>query len=385
MRFKSIFLVLICVFGLGNLSGYLFSRRDDAYLRADPGPDPQPGAPQPGAPQPGAPQPGAPQPGSLSSQEERDIAVFRDISPSVVFISNIALRRDFFSLNVFEIPQGTGSGFVWDDDGHVVTNYHVIQDGNRFKVTLGEEDYDARRIGEAPRKDIAVLRIDAPRRILRPIALGSSAKLMVGQRVLAIGNPFGLDQSLTTGVVSALGRELTSPVGFPIRDVIQNDAAINPGNSGGPLLDSSGRLIGVNTAIYSPSGASAGIGFAVPVDTVRQLVPQLIEYGRPIQPGIGVVLVEDRVAARVGVRTGVIVRQVTRGSPADRAGIEGLRQSRRGLALGDVIVAVGDKRVESLQDLVLAFEDIGVGGVARLTLERDRRQRRVDVELVPIE
>ncbi len=380
MRFKSIFLVLICVFALGNLSGYLFSHRGGASLRADPIPQTAqaPAALAAAA----ATAPGVS--GSLTSQEERDIAVFRDISPSVAYISNIALRRDFFSLNVLEIPQGTGSGFVWDDEGHVVTNYHVIEDGNRFKVTIGEEDYDARRVGVAPRKDLAVLRIDAPRRLLRPIPLGSSSELMVGQRVLAIGNPFGLDQSLTTGVVSALGRELTSPVGFPIRDVIQSDAAINPGNSGGPLLDSSGRLIGVNTAIYSPSGASAGIGFAVPVDTVRQLVPQLIEHGRPIQPGIGVVLVEDRLAARVGVR-GVIVRQVTPGSPADRAGIEGLRQSRRRLALGDVIVAVGDKQVESLQDLVLAFEDIGVGGVARLTLERDRRQRRVDVELVPIE
>ena len=382
MRLKSIFLLVVCVFGLGNLSGYLFSRRDAMSLRADPGPP----APPPAAPAAlAAAALAAPQlPGSFTSQEQRDIAVFREISPSVAYISNIALRRDFFSLNVFEIPQGTGSGFVWDEEGHVVTNYHVIRDGDRFKVTLGEEEFDARRIGVAPRKDLAVLRIEAPRRVLRPIPLGSSEELMVGQRVLAIGNPFGLDQSLTTGVVSALGRELTSPVGFPIRDVIQSDAAINPGNSGGPLLDSSGRLIGVNTAIYSPSGASAGIGFAVPVDTVRQLVPQLIEHGRPIQPGIGVVLVEDRLAARVGVR-GVIVRQVTPGSPAERAGIEGLRQSRRRVALGDVIVAVGDKPVESLQDLVLAFEDIGVGGTARLTLERDRRQRRVDVELVPIE
>ncbi len=386
MRFKSILLVLICVFGLGNLSGFLFSRHGGASLRAEPGsPSPQPGSPQPAqAPATLTATTLARVPGSLTSQEERDIGIFREVSPSVVYISNIALRRDFFSLNVFEIPQGTGSGFVWDDDGHVVTNYHVIQDGNRFTVTLGEEDYEARRVGEAPRKDLAVLRIDAPRRLLRPIPLGSSSKLMVGQRVLAIGNPFGLDQSLTTGVVSALGRELSSPVGFPIRDVIQSDAAINPGNSGGPLLDSSGRLIGVNTAIYSPSGASAGIGFAVPVDTVRRLVPQLIEHGRPVQPGIGVVLVEDRLAARVGVR-GAIVRQVSRGSPADRAGIEGLRQSRRGLALGDVIVAVGDKQVESLQDLVLAFEDIGVGGSAHLTLERDRLQRRVEVKLVPIE
>ncbi len=382
MRFKSALFALICVFALGNLSGYLFSRRGAGSLQADPGP---PTAQTTAVPAVLAAAAAAqPMPGSLSPQEERDISVFREISPSVAFISNIALRRDFFSLNVFEIPQGTGSGFVWDDAGHVVTNYHVIQQGERFKVTLGEEDFDAKLVGIAPRKDLAVLRIQAPRRSLRPIPLGSSSQLMVGQRVLAIGNPFGLDQSLTTGVVSALGRELSSPVGFPIRDVIQSDAAINPGNSGGPLLDSSGRLIGVNTAIYSPSGASAGIGFAVPVDTVRLLVPQIIEYGQPIQPGIGVDVVEDRQAARVGVR-GVIVQQVRRGGPAERAGIEGLRQTRRGLALGDVIVAVGDQPVESFKDLIIAFEDIGVGGTARLTLERDRRQRRVDVELVALE
>ncbi len=383
MRTKSLLLALIAVFGLGNLSGYLWSRNDAYQLQADPGPAATQPASIPAvlaAAAVGTP----PTSGSLTSQEERDIAVFREVSPSVVYISNIALRRDFFSLNVFEIPQGTGSGFLWDDSGHVVTNYHVVQDGDRFKVTLGDEDFEARPVGVAPRKDLAVLRIDAPRRLLRPVPLGSSSDLMVGQRVLAIGNPFGLDQSLTIGVVSALGRELTSPVGFPIRDVIQSDAAINPGNSGGPLLDSSGRLIGVNTAIYSPSGASAGIGFAVPVDTVRQLVPQLIEHGRPVQPGIGVELVADRLAARVGVR-GVIVRKVMQGSPAGRAGIEGLRQTRRGVALGDVIVAVGHQRVESLQDLVLAFEDLGVGGTARLTLERDRRQRDVDVQLVAVE
>ncbi len=230
-----------------------------------------------------------------------------------------------------------------------------------------------------------MLRIDAPGRKLRPIPLGVSSSLAVGQRVLAIGNPFGLDQTLTIGVVSALGRELNSPAGYPIRDVIQTDAAINPGNSGGPLLDSAGRLIGVNTAIFSPSGTSAGIGFAVPVDTVRELVPQLIEHGRPIQPGIGVVLVEDRLTARVGVR-GAIVRQVSPGGPADRAGILGLQQSRRGrVTLGDIIIAVNDQPVTSLKDLVLAFEDIGVGGEARLTLERSRQQRTVSVRLVAVE
>ena len=193
-----------------------------------------------------------------------------------------------------------------------------------------------------------------------------------------------MECSSKAGVVSAVGRELTSPNGFPIRGVIQTDAAINPGNSGGPLLDSAGRLVGVNTAIYSPSGASAGIGFAVPVDSVRELVPQLIEHGRPVQPGIGFTPVEDRQAARAGIR-GVVVREVMRGTPAERAGLQGLRQTRRGWVIGDIIVAVGDQPVESLRDLVVAFEEIGVGGTARLTVERDRQRRTVDVELVPLE
>ncbi|MCP3960911.1 MAG: trypsin-like serine protease [bacterium] len=377
MRLKSLLLALICVFGLGGLTGYLLSRTGGGSLEADPGPV----APAVLA---AAAVATSPADVSLAPQEERDISVFRNTSPSVAFISNIGLRRDFYSLNIFEIPQGTGSGFVWDDEGHIVTNFHVIQDGVRFKVALGDEEFDAERVGIAPRKDLAVLKISAPRSALEPIPIGSSADLMVGQRVLAIGNPFGLDQSLTTGIVSALGRELDSPGGIPIRGVIQTDAAINPGNSGGPLLDSAGRLIGVNTAIFSPSGASAGIGFAVPVDTVRKLVPQLIEHGKPVQPGIGVSLVEDRIARRFGVR-GIIVRQVTRGSPADRAGIVGAQQSRRGVVLGDVIVAIDGQPVEKLEDLVLAFEDIGVGGVARLTLERSRRQRAVEVTLVALD
>lgn len=321
----------------------------------------------------------------LTGEEERNITIFRNVSPSVAYISNISLRRDFFSLDIFEIPRGAGSGFVWDDLGHVVTNFHVISEGSRFRVTLEGEDYDARLVGVAPNKDLAVLRIVAPPEKLRPLVLGTSANLLVGQTVLAVGNPFGLDQTLTTGVLSALGRELKSPGGLPIRDVIQTDAAINPGNSGGPLLDSAGRLIGVTTAIYSPSGASAGIGFAVPVDTVRRLVPQLIEHGKPLQPGIGVDLVSDRWASRLGIR-GVIIRRVERDGPADRAGIEGLRQSRTGdLRLGDVIVAVGGEPIASIRDLVLAFDEVGVGGQVVVTVEREGRARTVEMELTAIE
>ncbi len=321
----------------------------------------------------------------LTPHEERTIAIFREVSPSVVYISNIELRRDFYSLNVFAIPRGTGSGFVWDRAGHIVTNYHVLSQGDRFLVALGGEEWEAQVVGAAPNKDLAVLRIEAPRELLKPVEIGGSSNLLVGQQVLAIGNPFGLDQTLTVGIVSALGRELESPGGLPIRDVIQTDAAINPGNSGGPLLDSSGRLIGVNTAIYSPSGGSAGIGFAVPVDTVRRLVPQLIEHGRPLRPGIGIELLSDAWSERLA-GGGIVVRRVLRGSPAARAGLEGLRRSRRGdLLLGDVIVAVGGEPVRSTDDLVLAFDEIGVGGRARLTVVHDRQQRDVEVELMAFE
>jgi S1-C subfamily serine protease len=381
MRAVPSLLAFFVVFALGTVSGYLLLGGGGALdrLAGASGTVAEAQTPAPPAPVP------IPPDADLTPQEERDIEIFRDASRSVVFISQIALRRDFFSLNVMAIPRGTGSGFVWDDRGHVVTNFHVISGGDRFLVNLGGEELEGELVGVAPHKDLAVLHVDAPRELLHPIRLGSSAGLLVGQRVLAIGNPFGLDHTLTIGVVSALGRELASPGGLPIRDVVQTDAAINPGNSGGPLLDSSGRLIGVNTAIYSPSGTSAGIGFAVPVDTVRRLVPQLIDHGRPLRPGIGVELLSDRWTARLRV-SGVVVQEVTPGSPAARAGIEGLRRTRRGdLVLGDVIVAVGGEPVRTIEDLVLAFEEVGVGRRVRLTLERDRRQRTVEVELIPVE
>ncbi len=380
MRSKTVLLVP-GVFLLGSVIGFLLPRPDrDVSSQSPIFEDPSVALAQTAA--------GSGLPRSnladLTPEEERDIAIFRRVSRSVVFISSIDLRRDFFSLNVQAIPRGTGSGFVWDRRGHVVTNYHVIRQADRLTVQLGDESYPARLVGVAPDKDLAVLRIDAPRQELSPVELGTSAELLVGQRVLAIGNPFGLDQTLTIGVVSALGRELESPSGLPIRDVIQTDAAINPGNSGGPLIDSSGRVIGVNTAIFSPSGASAGIGFAVPIDPIRQLVPQLIEYGKPLRPGIGIQLVSDLWAARWRI-PGVVVQSVVPGSPAAQAGLEGLRESRRGVVLGDVIVAVGGEPVRSIGDLVLAFEEIGIGGVARLTVERDGRRRDVEVELVALD
>ncbi|MCU0229834.1 MAG: trypsin-like peptidase domain-containing protein [Acidobacteria bacterium] len=344
---------------------------------------PAPVAPAP-PPAPGIAAAGDGLPSELLPDEQRDIELFRRTEPSVVYINSVALRQDPFSFDVTRIRQGTGSGFVWDRDGHVVTNFHVAEAGREMTVVLADRsEWPARVVGVAPDRDLAVLKIEAPSSALIPLPVGDSSGLLVGQRVYAVGNPFGLDNSLTVGVVSALGRELQSPSGRTIKDVIQTDAAINPGNSGGPLLDSRGRLIGVNTAIYSPSGANAGIGFAVPVDTVKRLVPQLIATGRAVQPGIGVSILADAQARRAGVQ-GVIVGEVQDGTPAARAGLVGLQRSRRGWALGDVIVGVNGQAVKSTDDLAQLLEETGVGNSARLAIEREGRRREVTVQLIDV-
>jgi len=326
--------------------------------------------------------------GSLTEDERRTIRIFKDSSPSVVYITTLVHRRPLFSFNVEEIPLGTGSGFLWDEDGHVVTNYHVIaqaDDASRpASVRLSDDTSRyARLVGAAPEKDLAVLKIEDPPRDLRPIPLGSSRDLQVGQRVLAIGNPFGLDRTLTTGVISALGREIRSLARNPIQDVIQTDAAINPGNSGGPLLDSSGRLIGVNTAIATPSGASAGIGFAVPVDTVNLIVPQLIRHGKVIRPGLGIELDEraDRWFRSRGGQ-GVVVVYVRPDSSAERAGMRGLREDERGdPLLGDVIVGVDDHAVASRDDLLRALDRYKVGDRVTVRVLRDGKEREIPLRL----
>ncbi len=320
----------------------------------------------------------------LMPDERRDIEVFRRAAPSVVYINSIAVRQNPLSFDVAKIPQGTGSGFVWDRNGHVVTNFHVAEAGQELSVVLADRsEWPARVVGVAPDKDLAVLKIDAPTEKLTPLPVGDSSDLLVGQRVYAVGNPFGLDNTLTVGVVSALGRELQSPSGRTIRDVIQTDAAINPGNSGGPLIDSHGRLIGVNTAIYSPSGANAGIGFSVPVDTVKRLVPQLIATGRAVQPGIGVSILSDDLARRSEVE-GVVIRSVQPRGPAARAGLEGLRRTARGWALGDLIVAVNGRPVKTIDEMAQVFEDAGVGAVVTLTVARDGKERAVELELIDL-
>ena len=326
-----------------------------------------------------------PLPGELGEEERRGIEIYRRATASVVHITTTAVRRDFF-FELYEVPQGSGSGFFWDGDGHIVTNYHVIEGASSFNVTLADHsEWEAELIGVAPEKDLAVLRIDAREGVPSvPLPLGVSDRLLVGQKVLAVGNPFGLDQTLTVGVVSALERRLRSPAGRAIRDVIQTDAAINPGNSGGPLLDSSGRVIGVNTAIYSPSGGSAGIGFAIPVDTVARLVPQLIEFGRPIEPGIeGLAWLTNRQASYFRLEgVGVVVRETDPDSQADRVGLTGIEvDRRRRYVLGDIIVGAQDVEVRSINDLRDIFESVGVGGTVTLQVERQGRIRDVEVEL----
>ncbi len=320
--------------------------------------------------------------GDLKPEEQATIDLFNQAAPSVCFITTTSLREDFWSRNVMEIPRGTGSGFVWDRKGHIVTNFHVIEGADRATVTLSDRStWEAELVGAAPEKDLAVLRIKASAEKLPPIPIGVSDDLRVGQSVYAIGNPFGLDQTLTTGIVSALGREIQSSNGVPIRDVIQTDAAINPGNSGGPLLDSGGRLIGVNTAIYSPSGASAGIGFSIPVDVVRWVVPELIEFGKIKRPSLGVELASPNIIDRYQL-DGPLVINVVPGSNAEKSGIQPTMRDRNGrILLGDIIVGLNNDPIKTNSDLILALEKYQAGQKVKLTLLRNDRRITVDLLL----
>jgi S1-C subfamily serine protease len=330
----------------------------------------------------GKPRPVTPSPAELGADERATMAVFERATKSVVFISNTAIQRDFWSFDIMEVPQGSGSGFVWNKQGHIVTNFHVIYGANSIKVTLADRsEHQAKLVGADPDHDLAVLQIQMSEAQSEPLAIGSSHDLRVGQKVLAIGNPFGLDHTLTTGVVSALGRTIKSLSNRTIEGVIQTDAAINPGNSGGPLLDSAGRLIGVNTQIVSPSGAYAGIGFAVPVDTVNRIVPELIKHGKLIRPGLGVSLVPDAMAKQWGIK-GLIIGKVTRGGGADRAGLKGARETAAGqVQLGDIIVSVAGKPVVTVDDLMDVMEEHKVGEHVTVEILRANRHEKVSVTL----
>lgn len=360
---------------------------------------------------------------ALTETELRRIAVFERVAPSVVYIDTFLEQRDAFSTNVMEVPLGAGSGIVWDDRGHIITNYHVIRTANVAQVAIltkvfsdsdsdsessppkrkysldssrissqvipftsmrpvskiGDDPnitkykrrvYKARVVGVDPGKDIAVLKIDAPVYDLHPIQLGSSS-LKVGQTAMAIGNPFGLDHTLTTGIISGIGREVRSPIGRPISNTIQTDAAVNPGNSGGPLLNSSGKMIGMNTAIFSPTGASAGIGFAIPVDTVQYIVETLIRDGKIVRPIIGISYLESKQAMSLGITKGVLVLDVPQSSPAFKAGMRGTRRTPDGLIeIGDIIVGIEEDEIENEADLFAALEKYKPGDKVRVKVKR---------------
>lgn len=318
----------------------------------------------------------------LLEEERRTINLFENAANSVVYISTVGYQRDFFSMNVYEVPQGSGSGFVWDLDGHIVTNYHVIKDADKWTVTLADQStFEAKLVGTAPDKDLAVLKIDAPRSKYKPLTIGTSHDLRVGQNVYAIGNPFGLDQTLTTGIISALGREIAGQDDTPIRDVIQTDAAINPGNSGGPLLNSSGKLIGVNTAIRSTSGSSAGIGFSIPVDIVTWVVPDLIRYGKIQRPDLGATFLKDYYIQRYELG-GVPIVDITRGGPSDKAGLQGMRRNRNGsVELGDIIVEINGESVANNKELRLVLEKHKIGETVDVKINRNEKIQIVKLTL----
>ena len=323
--------------------------------------------------------------GDLAAFEQSTVELFRTVSPSVVYLTTRSRVASPFSRRAIEVDAGSGSGFMWDEFGHIVTNFHVLQEASSAKVVLWDQSsYEAILVGGSADHDLAVLKINAPAAKLLPVAIGTSDDLLVGQAVFAIGNPFGLNQTLTTGVVSAKSRSIDSPTGRSIDEVIQIDAAINPGNSGGPWLDSAGRLIGVNTAIYSPSGTSAGVGFSIPVDTVNRVVPQIIANGRYEPPQLGIRVnreLSEVVTTRLGVQ-GVLILHIIPGGPADRAGLRETVIGQSSLVRpGDIIQKIGDTTVRDMNDMLEALERHRVGETVTVQFLREGETETVDVVL----
>ncbi len=317
-----------------------------------------------------------------TDDEQNSIQVFESARPSVVFVTNQQLARDPYSFDLVTVPRGSGTGFVWSEKGYIVTNFHVVEGARKIMITLQDQsNWPAEVVGLAPERDIAVLKIKAPDEKLKALPLGDSGKLRVGRKVLAIGNPFGLDATLTTGVVSALGREIESPNQRKIANVIQTDAAINPGNSGGPLLNSKGELIGINTMIYSPSGASAGIGFAIPVNTVKEVVPELITHGRLVRPVLGIAVAPDQWAQQIGIE-GVPILRVEPNSPAAQIGLQGARRNGWGqISLGDIIVAIDDQPTANDDQLLSALENYHPGDKVTLSYVRSGKLHTAKITL----
>jgi S1-C subfamily serine protease len=320
--------------------------------------------------------------GNLAEDEKSTIELYKNAAPSVVHVTRIAEETDY-SGNDIQVANGLGSGFVWDKEGHIVTNNHVVQGADALQVVLADHSkWTGQVVGTDARADVAVLKVDAPASRLQPILVGTSHDLLVGQKAFAIGNPFGLDQTLTTGIVSALDRDVPAGNNRTIKGAIQTNAAINPGNSGGPLLDSAGRLIGITTAIYSPSGASAGVGFAIPVDTVNHTVTQLIRHGMIPRPGLGIISASDQTSETFGVDDGVLIWGVLPGSPAAKAGLRPTRRIKgQYYRRGDIIMGVDGKAVHNMRDLFSALEPHKVGDKVTVKVRRDNDEIDVPITL----
>jgi S1-C subfamily serine protease len=325
----------------------------------------------------------------MLENERNSINIFQNVVDSVVNVSNMRKARTMFNMDATEVEAGMGSGFVWDKEGYIVTNFHVVDEGDSFLITFrnDKKQYRSKFVGADPKKDIAVLKLLEIPKNLKPIVLGDSKNLQVGQKSLAIGNPLGFDHSLTTGTVSALERSIKGYGGVSINGMIQTDAAINPGNSGGALLDSQGRIIGINTMIFNGGGASAsaGLGFAIPIDSVKSVVPQIIKYGKVIRPGLGIAVLEDNYAARFGLREGVMIKFVDPKGPAAKAGLRGITRNRYGeFYLGDIINAINSQPVKNYDDLFSIIDKYKIGDVVKVKIIREDKESTIEIKLVQI-
>jgi S1-C subfamily serine protease len=325
----------------------------------------------------------------LLENEKNSINIFQSAASSIVNVSNMKVGRGIFDMDATEVEAGMGSGFVWDKAGYLVTNFHVVDNGQSFLIAFKDDkkQYRAKLVGADPKKDIAVLKLDELPPNLNPIIVGESKTLQVGQKALAIGNPLGLDHTLTTGIISALDRKIRGYGGVSINGMIQTDAAINPGNSGGALLDSQGKLIGINAMIYNGAGAqsSAGLGFAIPVDTVKIIVPQLIKYGKVIRPGLGIAILEEYYAARFGVREGVVIKLVDPKGPSGKAGLRGIRSDRQGqYYLGDIIIGIDSAIVKNFDDLYSILDKYKIGDKVKIKYIRDNKEKTIEITLTQV-
>ena len=322
--------------------------------------------------------------------ERNNIEIFQKSSPTVVYVHRMSKRTAYPNRLLHAVPSGTGSGLIWDQSGHIVTNFHVIKGADALAVTINGQTVPVKIIGAEPRWDLAVLQIQSPVLLkyladFKPLDIAPTHELLVGQKAIAIGNPFGFDHSLTVGVISALGREMLSVGGVTIRDMVQTDAPINPGNSGGPLLDSSGRLIGLNTVIFSNSGSSSGVGFAIPADQIVRVVNQLIQHGRVVMAGIGVLPVMPNVAQRLGVTHGVLIAEVLPHTPAYKIHLQPtLRDYVGRIHIGDVIVAINGHPVADYDALYHILSETKVGDTVRVTILRGDREKTYSIKTIDI-